>query len=304
MFALSTAWNADRWQDGEAIAQEIFELGIRHIELNSSLTGQMVEAIFKFSRQKGITITSLHNYCPIPEGLKREEALPDCFSLSSIDEDERKKAVEFTKITIATAKKVSARVVVLHAGRVEIEDKTRALIALYNQGLKNSAEYKETFEGLVLKRGARRADHFAQVLKSLATLHDYALKSGIRLGIENRFYYREIPTLEEFKTIFDTFKSEYMAYWHDVGHAYIHEKLGLMQSGALLDNFKDRLTGMHLHNIKKLEDHKAPIDGDFDFRSLSPYVKHSTLKVIEAHSNASGEAVNKSIAALTEVFHD
>lgn len=302
MFALSTAWNADRWQNGEEIAREIYSLGIRSIELNFSLTRKMVEDIYKVARQKEITITSLHNYCPIPEGLTRLEALPDYFSLSALNEDERKKAVECTKISVDTAKKLKARAVVLHTGRVEMEDRTRALIDLSKKKLNQSEEYRQIFKNFLRERKEKSADYFAQILKSLTELSAYALKSGIKLGVENRFYYREIPTLEEFTRIFDTLKNDTLIYWHDVGHAYIHEQLGFMKKNALLLGNKNRLGGTHLHNIKEFDDHQAPVDGEFDFNCLRPFVGPRTIKVIEAHSKAAPEAIKRSIAYLTEVF--
>lgn len=303
MFALSTAWNADRVPDGEKIAREIFELGFKKIELNFSLDRTMVEEIERFCRQQQIEITSLHNFCPTPEGIKRQDALPDCFSLSSIDEAERKKAVEYTKITIETAKKLSAKAVVLHCGRVEIKDQTRQLIGLASGGQRNSKAYQEILNDFILERNKNSTEYFNQILKSLKTLADYAQRSEIVLGIENRFYYREIPSLEEFQLIFDQFKNKPLAYWHDTGHSYIMEQLGLMPQGALLKNYGSRLYGIHLHNIKDLEDHQAPIEGDFDFHKIKSYIRPETLKVIEAHSQATPEAIKKSVSYLSEVLN-
>ncbi len=304
MIALSTAWNAARYEDGLPIIEEIEKLGIRSVELNFSLTAEMVEDIFRYCRQKGLKITSLHNYCPIPQGLKRSEALPDCFSLSSVNEEERKKAVEFTKITISIAKKLSAYAVVLHVGRVEIEDKTRQLIDLCNSGRKDSAEFKDILADFKQQRELNREAYFAALLKSLESLRAYAQEKDIVLGLENRFYYREIPSLEEFEIIFDTWKDKTIAYWHDVGHAYILERLGFMGEGALLKKYANRLFGTHLHNVKDLVDHQAPIEGEFDFKSLKPFVKAGVLNVIEAHENASPDSIKKSYRYLEGVFND
>ena len=304
MFALSTAWNADKYQDGDRIAREIHSLGIKKLELNFSLTSKMVEEIFNFTRQNGIVITSLHNYCPIPENITLQDALPDCFSLSSMDETERKKAIEYTKITISTAKRLKARAVVLHCGRVEIADHTRELIDLYNQGLEKSEQYRQLFDAFIKARKAKSQHYLGQALKSLEVLSDFARKLNIFLGIENRFYYREIPSYEEFDIIFNRFKKKNVAYWHDVGHAYILEKLGFMKEGSLLKKFGHHLYGAHLHNIKNLVDHQAPIAGDFDFNKLKPYIHDNTIKVIEAHSQASPESIIRSISYLTEVIGD
>lgn len=301
MLALSTAWNADRWSSGAAIAQEIYNLGIRQIELNFSLTPALVKEIFQFCREHSVAISSLHNYCPIPDGFSRQEALPDCFSLSALDENERKEAVKYTQKTIATAQRVGGRVVVLHTGRVEMEDRTRELIALHGNGESKSEGYKQIFETFIRERQQQKKPFIDQILKSLEELQPFAQEHSIALGVENRFYYREIPTIDEYETIFNRFNGT-IGYWHDVGHAFIHEKLGFMEEGALLKKFGSRLIGFHLHNVKNLADHQAPTEGDFDFTKLAPYVKIDTLKIIEAHKMASTEDIKKSISYLEKIF--
>lgn len=295
MLALSTAWNANHSVDGTAIAREIFNLGIKNIELNFSLTRKMVEEIFNFCRQNNMCVTSLHNFCPIPEGLYRQEALPDCYSLASLDEQERQKAVEFTKISIRAAKRFNAKAVVLHCGRVEMEDKTKILIAILKKEPVKTKAFEEIANAFIQEREKKSPPHLEQILKSLEELCIYSQKHNCVLGLENRFYYREIPILTEFETIFNKLKSKNITYWHDVGHAYIFEKLGFLKKGALLKNFGSRLFGIHLHDIKNLDDHQAPLTGEFDFKTLIPYVKKETVKVIEAHSCASAQDIQQSM---------
>lgn len=302
-FSLSTAWNADKAQNGRQIAEEISNLGLKNLELNFSLSEKTVEEIFQFCREMDLSVTSLHNYCPFPKELQREIALPDCFSLSSLDENERKKAIEHTKNTIATAKKFSARAVVLHSGRVEMEDRTRRLIALFNAGESKNSQFLDMREDFIQERKKKAGEYFSQIIKSLNELSDMAIQSGILLGIENRFYYREIPSKDEFAFIFHKFSAKNVGYWHDVGHAFIHEQLGFMNEGELLKNYGKYLIGFHLHNVKNLDDHQAPTNGDFDFNKLKPFMKSDTIKVIEAHSKASPQDIKDSIKFLEGVFH-
>lgn len=304
MFALSTAWNASRHEDGGRIAEEIYGLGFRAMELNFSLDQKMVEEIGRFAKAKAVAITSLHNYCPTPETFKRDEALPDCYALSSLDENERRRAVEYTRRTILTAKKLNARAVILHSGRVEIEDKTRLLIDLANRGKNKTKEYLDISEAFRRERSLRSGDFLAQILKSLDALLITAEENGITLGIENRFYYREIPSYEEFQIIFDRYKTKKIAYWHDVGHAFILEKLGFMPQHAMLEKYAHRLCGIHLHNIKNLTDHQAPMDGDFDYKALKPYLNDDIIKVLEIHGHVTPEAIQKSVVYLEGLYDD
>ncbi|MFH1692358.1 MAG: TIM barrel protein [Candidatus Omnitrophota bacterium] len=298
MLALSTAWNASHSADGKTIAREIANLGINNIELNFSLTKKMVEEIFNFCESNNLHVTSLHNFCPIPDGLNRQEALPDCFSLASLNEQERQKAVEYTKISVQTAKRLKAKAVVLHCGRVEMEDKTRYLIDVLRKERVKTKAFEEIAHAFIQERQKKAPPHLEQLLKSLKDLCAYSQDHDCILGLENRFYYREIPVLTEFEVIFNRLKSKNITYWHDVGHAFIFEKLGFLEKEALLKNFGSRLSGIHLHDIKNLNDHQAPLAGEFDFKTLVPYVTKNTIKVIEAHSCASVQDIQKSILYL------
>jgi sugar phosphate isomerase/epimerase len=304
MISLSTAWNADKWLDGEAIAEEIHSLGFQGIECNFSLTNDLLEGVIYYAHKHGLSFTSLHNYCPTPPGLKREEALPDCYSLSSLSEEERCQAVCHTKTTIRTASRLKAKAVVLHTGRVEMKDRTRELIKLATQGLKGTPEFNDILNSFAAERKRKSQDFFSSLLKSLDELVPFAQELNVALGIENRFYYREIPSLDEFETIFDQFKDMPISYWHDVGHSYIFEQLGLIPTDSLLERFGNRLIGLHLHNVKNLNDHQAPVDGDFDFTRLAPFVRKDTIRVIEAHQHVPAEAIRRSAELLETIFHD
>lgn len=302
--SLSTSWNAHRASGAEELVFEIKELGFEAIELSFNLTSETVKGVERLVKAREISVTSAHNFCPIPDGLRREEALPDCYSMSSLDEEERNLSVKFTQRTIDTAASLGARVVVLHCGRVEMEDKTRALIELYNQGKNDTPGFKALRKSLVDERASKAKAYLEQTLKSLDTLTGYADKRGIALGIENRFYYREIPCIEEIYRILNTFAGSTTGYWHDVGHAWIMDKLGLGKYQDHLDSYSKQLLGIHLHDLRGCQDHNPPGAGEFDFKRLTPYLKKETLKVIEAHHPATAEDLKKSKKFLEDVFND
>jgi sugar phosphate isomerase/epimerase len=302
-FSLSTSWNAFRHDDAKAMVFEITALGFETIELSFNLTSLMVDTVEGLASSGQVKVSSVHNFCPVPDNLKREVALPDYFSLSSFDDQEQKLAIRQAKKSIDSAARVGAKAVVLHCGRVEIPDHTRQLIQIYNQGLKNTREFDELKDEMILQREKSSSGFLNNTLWSLDQLNQYAVSMGISLGIENRFYYREIPSFAEIGIILSKFKGSNIFYWHDTGHAQVMENLELARHKDFLDRYAKNMLGMHIHDISGCSDHMAPSLGDFDFTRVTPYLRNDTIKVIEAHHPANGEDLKKSRAFLEEICH-
>ncbi|MCX5697656.1 MAG: sugar phosphate isomerase/epimerase [Candidatus Omnitrophica bacterium] len=282
-FGLSTSWNAFRCRDAESLVSEIRSLGFPEIELSFNLTARLVKGIEEQVDSGQIKVTSVHNFCPIPPGIKRELALPDYYSLASKDEDRRKIAVRQTKVSIDTARRLGARSVVLHCGRVEIMDVTRRLIKLRLVKGRQSPEFKALKARAIRERESVSGQFFENTLRSLEQLEGYARRRQVRLGIETRFYFREIPSFAETGCILKKFSGSAISYWHDTGHAQIMEELGFSRHKDYLDAYGDRLLGVHLHDILGCQDHLAPLKGNLNFSLLKPYLKKDTIRIIEAH---------------------
>lgn len=300
--SLSTSWNAFRYSNGLEIIAEIKRLGFLEVELSFDLTAGIVEDIRALSAQGQIKVNSLHNFCPIPDGLERREALPDCYSLASCDEQKRSLAVKYTKITIDTALSLNAKAVVLHSGRVEIEDLTRQLIACYDDGQMQSPYARRLSARMRKERKSKEGPYFQAALKSLEELSRYVKDMPVTLGIENRFYYREIPSFEEVGKILERLKGSRISYWHDTGHAQLWENLGVLKHRYYLDNYAQYLSGVHLHDIQGARDHLAPLRGSFDFALLKPFLKNDTIMTMEAHYPASSEDIVSAKGYLEKLY--
>lgn len=302
--AVSTSWNAFRSKTAKDLLFEIKKLGFEELELSFNLSSALLDEIKKYLSDAGLRIVSLHNFCPIPDGFSQKEALPDSYSMSSLNEEERALSLKFTKRTIDTAVSVGAKAVVLHTGRVEMHDVTRELIRLCEEGKKDTNDFNLLKERTIKDRAGLIRPHFEKVLLSLSELNDYSCKKGVKLGVETRFYYREIPNLEEIGVILDNFKDSSVFYWHDTGHAHVMEKLGFASQKQFLDLYGSSMIGVHLHDYKDGSDHKAPAIGEINFGMLKPYLKKDTIKVMEAHHPATTSELIKSKVFLEKTFDD
>ena len=300
---LSTSWNAFRYTDGKKVIAEVQRLGFRAVELSFNLTKGMVEDIAFLVKKKQIEVNSLHNFCPIPEGVERESGLPDCYSVASLDEHERALAVKYTKVSIDSARDVNAKAVVMHCGRVEIADRTRELISIfYSSEGASDPRLKSITELMRREREEKARAHLEAVYKSLDELSPYAQKQQVALGIENRYYFREIPSFEETARLLEHCKGAPVFYWHDTGHAQLWENLGFRKHQEYLDRYGASLIGVHLHDIIKDDDHLAPLRGDFDFKLLAPYLTKDTIKTLEAHYPASSQDIIKAKDFLETLY--
>ncbi|MBI4974633.1 MAG: sugar phosphate isomerase/epimerase [Candidatus Omnitrophica bacterium] len=299
MLSLSTSWNSSKHTNGFDLIKEIKDIGFDTVELNFSLTKAMADDILSLKGRSEIKISSLHNICPLPDEIEPDEASPDYYSLASPDEEERRLAVEVTKNTILYAKKFDAKAVILHTGRVQIKDKTKDLAS----SIDDENRYKALKEEMMRERKKAEDGYLDNAIVSLEELTQYAKEMNVALAIENRYYYREIPTSEELERIFKIFKKGSLFYWHDAVHAEVFERLGLVRHKDLLDKFSNRLLGVHLHDIiGPINDHRPPGFGTFDFNLIKPYIKEDTIKVIEAHQPATADEICRSVEYLTKIL--
>lgn len=303
MFSFSTSWNAKRQNSAESLIEEIQRLGFDSIELNFTLTAPLVEGIYPLVEKGLIKVVSLHNYCPMPKGLTKDEASPDLFSISSLDKEERLLGIEQTKCTIDTAYKLGAKAVVVHSGKVEMEHSGKELKELYLKNQQPAKEYETFKQVLVRERNQKSKAHLKAALSSLENLSQYAQRYSISLGIETRYYLNEIPSFDEVGIILKYFSGSNLFYWHDVGHAYVHEKMGIAKSLDYLNAYGGRMLGIHIHDVKGIEDHKAPLTGDVDFKAFTPFLNNNgVIKVIEVHSHASAEEIVKGTKYLESLY--
>ena len=298
--AISTAWNFDGRSDIKKMLSEIREVGLDAIEIGYNFTAQAIKELKLLVDEMGIDVVSIHNFCPLPSEVKLDRFPTDYYRLSSLDEKERRRAVDFTKESINTASLFSCPAVIIHAGTVELEDDyVRAPLRLYNEGKFNSKEYLEAKQRLLTTRQAKKSAYIESVVKSLEEILPYACSAAIKIGLETRYYAHEIPNIEEIEYLLSIFKDRGLLYWHDVGHAEVNQRLGITAHSEYLGRFADSMLGIHLHDLKGIDDHLAPFSGDFNWSLIAPYMQDNLIKVIEAHPPATSQQVKEAIKRLS-----
>jgi len=138
------------------------------------------------------------------------------------------------------------------------------------------------------------------LLFSLEKIVKRAEQLEVIVGIENRYYFQEIPDVEEIGIILGQFRGGPIGYWHDTGHAAVFEALGIVRHEALLQRYAAHLLGVHLHDALGIDDHKPPGRGEIDFDMVSRYLPEGAIKIMEIHPSARGHEILDGLELLKE----
>jgi len=230
-----------------------------------------------------VRVLTIHNFFPVPEGTPPDRGSGDLFLLSSTDSEEHIKAVKYTVKTLEHARELGARAVILHLGRVDMPNPAQNFFRLCGDGKIGEREGLAFVKEQKRIREASKKKNLDAVLSGLEKLNREAEKREILLAIENRYHFHEIPDLEEIGLILEKFKGGNIRYWHDVGHAMAQQNMGLNRQSDLLEGYSKDMIGIHLHDVRGLDDHLAPGQGEVDYGQIRPFVKSSTITVLEVH---------------------
>ncbi|MBW2437607.1 MAG: sugar phosphate isomerase/epimerase [Deltaproteobacteria bacterium] len=300
MLALSTSWQSGGTVTAEGMFAALKNLEISGIELSYRISEDFYREMQNPLKRSGLKVVSIHNYFPIPSARSDSKGSGDLFLLSSPQKEERQNAIRFTTRSIEHAGEVGAAAVILHCGFVEMNHEMQMLYQYFISNRIDSEEAQIFLHNKLKERNTRKPKHMDSVLSSLDRLVPVAEKQGVLLGLENRYHYHELPGLDDFRLIFDAFQGAPIGYWHDTGHAHANEALGFIDRSALLQNYADKLIGVHLHDAIGLDDHVPPGSGEIDFTALKPFLKTDTIKVFELKSGIPASEVSEGIRFIRE----
>lgn len=293
--SLSTMWAKKNFPALSDFFEGAARLGFARIELNHQIDSAMLAGVdldrYRFS--------SVHEPCPADistETLKRRDWL-----ISSPDEANRLKGVESIKRSIDLAHHIHAPVVVVHCGMVStdlgIEKEMRVL---FDEGKTETEGYRQRKETLVKRRADLIGPRLEAVKRSLLELLEYAAPSGIRLGLENRYHYFDIPTPDEMDQLLSLDGTDRIGFILDVGHAQALDRLGFFPFEEWLRRFAPRIIGAHLHDVQGVNDHFAPGQGEVDFDTVAAYLPADAYRALELQPTNTPEQVEAGLIYLTQ----
>jgi len=273
MLAFSTCWNNSRHQDGETMIEEIVDLGFRHIELSHGMTIAKLPGIRRAFERGLFTCAGVHNYFPSPVEVMIDA--PDAYEFTSHREADRLRAMDMTLRTLEVAEEFGAGYLVLHMGSVPLKPAkwTRPLTAAVAEGRAHTRSFAKQKIAFVKKREKIAPLYYHRALDALGQIADRAAEAGVKLAVESRSRYEDVPSEREMLALQDHFAGHpWVGYWHDFGHVQLKHNLGLLDHEEWLGRISPHLIGGHVHDVEwPARDHRVPFAGMIDHAAILEY---------------------------------
>jgi len=293
--SFSTMWANKKFPTLDDFFIAARQMGFAKVELSHQINSAMLAGIeldhYQFS--------SIHEPCPADistEMLKERDWL-----VSSPDEESRRQGVTSIKRSIDLAQALGVGIVVMHSGSIQADGSLEInLRALFEAGQVHSQGYLEIKNRLADIRAARASACLESVKKSLLELLEYAGRFDVRLGLENRYHYFDIPNPDEMGFLLGLAGPEQLGFVYDVGHAQALDRLGFYLHEEWLQRYSARMIGVHLHDVIGITDHLAPGLGEVDFDMIAAYLPERVLRTCELQSTNTAEQVEAGLMFLAE----
>ena len=180
---------------------------------------------------------------------------------------------------------------------------TDRLIKLATSGAYLSRKYVRLKVGAVQKRERLAPAYLQRVKDCLRRIIEHAASKNVRLALEGRRGYEEIPTERELPALLDELNSPQLGYWHDFGHSQIKENVGFIDHAEWLRSIGPRAFGCHVQDcVWPAKDHETPFTGDVNFEKLVPLLPRNCLFVWEMSPNKPAHAIRQSVEIWKERF--
>ncbi len=293
---LSTSWNGPGSNPAQLLEQDR-GLGFHRIEAYAHFTLDALRALAAAAAERGMHIGSLHGPCPVAQP-------PTGDWLASTNPSDSSRAVDAHRRTIDAAAEVGAKAIVVHLGNTGVAARQGSIFDTIGHYGRLSDEHVRLRDSAWKEREAAKGPHLDVALKNIRALGEHALGTGVRLGVECRDAYNEIPSLDEVAQVLQTCASLPVGYWHDAGHGAKLDYLGFLEHEEFLRRYGAQIVGMHIHDTQNGRDHLAPGRGSTDFGMLARYLRPETIRTLELHRAVTATDISRALDLLEplEVF--
>lgn len=284
------------------MVQEMRELGFKRIELSHGIRISLVAGILRAVEEGIVEISSVHNFCPLPNMV--QHAAPNLYQPSSKDSRERALWNRYSLQTLDFAVRVGAPRIVMHSGSLHFffrspEARLEQWIdasGLQASELSEDAGFQKRRDRAMKRIGHRAPAWLERTRESYQKLFEPLQEQGITLGIENREGLEELPLDADFEDFLAALGEDApVGYWHDAGHAQIKQQMGLLDHAEHLAKMAPKLIGFHLHDVsEKGKDHQPPGTGTNDFKMIASHVRPEHTVVLELSPSLRVEEVRAS----------
>lgn len=287
MLSLSTAWFNDPSVSMPEVLARVRRLGFPAIEWGISKLQINADEVAAAVRDGEILVPSIHAVA----GFNTEAGIdPRGSHIGSPDNAKRQATVDALCRTIDLARRLGARAVVTHAGAIggPLAARVALLVALF-QAQGDSPDFRHELEELRPLRAAEAPDRLARTIDSLG---EVARRAGeFPVGVEVHYHYNSLPLPDELQAMFDAL-GPWLGYWHDCGHARMMEIFAGVPEMSWLDRFRDRLLGVHIHDMIRTADHQPPGQGQLELPTIAARLAdHPCVRVVELAAQWSAEQV-------------
>lgn len=304
MPAFSTCWNNSRHTDGEAMIDEILELGFSELELSHGMTVTKLPGIRKAFEDGRFTCLGVHNYFPSPVEVMIDA--PDAYEYTSHRPFDRQRAMDMTRRTLELAAEFKARYVVLHMGSAPLSTKkwTKRLTAMVAEGQRDTPAFAKERIAFIKKREKLGPLYYQRAIAALEQIAEQAKELGLLLAVESRSRFEDTPTEREMVALQEHFKDHpNVGYWHDFGHVQLKHNLGLLDHVEWLEKMQPHLIGGHVHDVQwPARDHRVPFTGELDYHQLLPFFPAGCPLTWELSPTRKAEEIREAFAAWKHLF--
>lgn len=304
MLAFSTCWNNSRHTDGETMIEEILGLGFDNIELSHGMTVAKIPGIRKAFAAGMFTCSGVHNYFPSPVEVMIDA--PDAYEYTSHRPFDRKRAMEMTLKTLEIAAEFQALYVVLHMGSAPMDTAkfTKPLTKKVSEGKQRDAVYIKDKIAFIRKREKLAPLYYQRAIEALEELAAKAEEYGVKLAVESRSRFEDMPNEREMVMLQEHFKDNpWIGYWHDFGHVQLKHNLGLLDHSEWLATIAPHLIGGHVHDVQwPARDHRTPLTGTLDYDALLTHFPQGCPLVWELSPTREADEIRDSLGIWKRKF--